>query len=252
MTDKTWKVGPLAEASGLTVRTLHHWDAIGLLSPSRRTSAGHREYTEDDLVRLYEVLALRGLGLSLETITVCLETGIDPVRLVRDHLESVRSAIAALDVLRQRLQRIDEELSADRPPATGALLDTLRAIEGTNPDRDHVLRRHLDTDQLQTLAAGTAALGPTAYYLLQIEWPELYRRADRLRTSGVPAADPRVRRLADRMDELRGLVNGGDESLSDGVRAAWRDDPAAMSGDAAAPVDEYRALTDYLDESRRA
>ncbi|HEX3815594.1 MAG TPA: hypothetical protein VHX59_22385 [Mycobacteriales bacterium] len=159
------------------------------------------------------MLALRGPGLSLETITVCLDSGIDAVRLVRD----------------QRLH----------------LLDTLRAIEGTNPDRDHVLRRHLDADQFQTLAAGTAALGPTAYYLLQIEWPELYRRADRLRTSGVPAADARVRRLADRMDELRRLVNGGDESLSDGVRAAWRDDPAAMSGDTAAPADQYRALTDY-------
>ncbi|MFF3336918.1 MerR family transcriptional regulator [Streptomyces sp. NPDC002888] len=58
----TWKVGRLAEASGLTVRTLHHWDTIGLLSPSQRTTGGHREYTEDDLVRLYQVLALRSLA----------------------------------------------------------------------------------------------------------------------------------------------------------------------------------------------
>ncbi|WSZ85208.1 MerR family DNA-binding transcriptional regulator [Streptomyces sp. NBC_00859] len=38
----TWKAGPLAEAGGLTVRSLHHWDTIGLLSPSRRTAGGHR------------------------------------------------------------------------------------------------------------------------------------------------------------------------------------------------------------------
>jgi DNA-binding transcriptional MerR regulator len=48
----TLKVGEVAEAAGLTVRTLHHWDHIGLLSPSERSLAGHREYTEADLVRL--------------------------------------------------------------------------------------------------------------------------------------------------------------------------------------------------------
>ena len=64
----TWKVGRLAEASGLTVRTLHHWDDIGLLRPSVRTPAGHREYTEDDLGRLYLVLALRRLGLESQAL----------------------------------------------------------------------------------------------------------------------------------------------------------------------------------------
>jgi DNA-binding transcriptional MerR regulator len=65
---RTMKVGEVAEAAGLTVRTLHHWDSIGLLSPSERSPAGHREYTQADLVRLYQVLALRSLGLGLESI----------------------------------------------------------------------------------------------------------------------------------------------------------------------------------------
>jgi DNA-binding transcriptional MerR regulator len=47
------KVGTLAKATGLTVRALHHYDHIGLLSPSRRTAAGHRLYTADDVARLY-------------------------------------------------------------------------------------------------------------------------------------------------------------------------------------------------------
>ncbi|WP_107446762.1 MULTISPECIES: MerR family transcriptional regulator [unclassified Streptomyces] len=82
MNAATWKVGALAEASGLTVRTLHHWDTIGLLCPSQRTAGGHREYTEDDAVRLYQVLALRNLGLGLESIGVCLDSGVDPARVV--------------------------------------------------------------------------------------------------------------------------------------------------------------------------
>ncbi|WP_406140012.1 MerR family transcriptional regulator [Streptomyces sp. NBC_01089] len=250
----SWTVGPLAEASGLTVRTLHHWDDVGLLRPSRRTAGGHREYTEDDLVRLYQVLALRSLGLSLETIAVCLDAGagagIDPNRLVRDHLAGVEASIAALDTLRQRLLRLSGELAADQEPTAATLLDALRAIGGTGPESEHALRRHLDAGQIQALGTRAAALGPAVHYLLEIEWPELYRRADRLRTAGTPPTDQKVRRLAARMDELSALFTGGDSGIAAGVRAAWQDDPAAMSGESSAVAGEWRELADYLDLAR--
>ncbi|WP_438489853.1 MerR family transcriptional regulator [Streptomyces sp. S186] len=247
----TWKVGPLAAASGLTVRTLHHWDTIGLLSPSQRTAGGHREYTEDDLVRLYQVLALRGLGLGLDTIAVCLDTGVDPERLVRDHLASVEASITALDGLRQRLIRLGDRLAGDQPPTADVLLAALQAIGATGPEGEHTLRRHLDADQIQTLRTRAAALGPAVHYLLEIEWPELYRRADRLRTIGTPPTDPKVRCLVARMDELSTMFTGGDDDIATGVRDAWHDDPAVMSGDPAAAADDWRELAAYLDAARR-
>ncbi|MFI7101740.1 MerR family transcriptional regulator [Streptomyces sp. NPDC050161] len=249
-TSATWKVGRLAEASGLTVRTLHHWDTIGLLSPSQRTTGGHREYTEEDLVRLYQVLALRSLGLALDTIAVCLDAGVDPERLVRDHLAGVEASIAALGVLRARLVRLGDELSADRAPTGRALIDALRAIGGTGPESAHTLSRHLEADRIEALRSRAAALGPARHYLLEVEWPELYRRAERLRVAGTPPTDRRVRRLAARLDELSALFTGGDARISTGVRAAWRDDPAAMSGDPGAPADDWRELADYLDRAR--
>ncbi|MGW3562951.1 MerR family transcriptional regulator [Streptomyces sp. NPDC000941] len=251
-TSATWKVGRLAEASGLTVRTLHHWDTIGLLSPSQRTTGGHREYSEEDLVRLYQVLALRSLGLALDAIAVCLDAGVDPARLVRDHLAGVEASIAALGVLRERLIRLGDELSADRAPAATDLLDALRAIGGTGPEGMHTLGRHLDADQVQVLRTRAAALGPAMHYLLEVEWPELYRRADRLRAAGTPPADQKVRRLVARMDELSALFTGGDADISAGVRAAWRDDPAAMAEDSGAPADDWRELADYLDRARNS
>jgi DNA-binding transcriptional MerR regulator len=245
---RTWKTGQLAEASGLTVRTLRHWDAIGLLSPSRRTDAGHREYDEPDLARLYQVLALRGLGLSLDTIAVCLDVGIDPRRLVRDHLDTVEQSLAGLERLRTRLRRLVDDLAEDREPTTDNLLDALRAIGG-DPGGAQALHRHLDPDQLKVLETRFTALGQSAHYLLEIEWPELYRRADRLRLDGVEATDPRVRALVARMDELSTLFTGGDAAISDGVRAAWRDDPAAMSAEQA-DTSHYQELADYLDHAR--
>ena len=58
------KVGALAELTGLTVRALHHYDHIGLLRPSDRSSSGHRLYTGDDVARLYRICLLRRLGFA--------------------------------------------------------------------------------------------------------------------------------------------------------------------------------------------
>jgi len=66
--DQAWKVGALAKAAGLTVRALHYYDHIGLLTPSRRTPAGHRLYDGGDVARLYRISLLRRLGFPLEQI----------------------------------------------------------------------------------------------------------------------------------------------------------------------------------------
>jgi DNA-binding transcriptional MerR regulator len=67
------KVGELAKRTGLTVRTLHHYDEIGLLKPSLHTEAGYRLYTRGDVARLQQVLSLRQLGFALEEIRDCLD-----------------------------------------------------------------------------------------------------------------------------------------------------------------------------------
>jgi DNA-binding transcriptional MerR regulator len=90
--DQAWKVGALAQATGLTVRALHHYDHIGLLSPSMRTAAGHRLYTADDVTRLYRIRLLRGLGFPLEQIASVLEDpGWQLAASVRRHLEHTRT-----------------------------------------------------------------------------------------------------------------------------------------------------------------
>jgi DNA-binding transcriptional MerR regulator len=71
--ERRWKVGDLAALTGLTVRTLHHFDEIGLLRPTERTDAGHRLYTADDVRRLYRILALRHLGIPLGEIAASLD-----------------------------------------------------------------------------------------------------------------------------------------------------------------------------------
>jgi DNA-binding transcriptional MerR regulator len=120
--DQAWKVGALAKATGLTVRALHHYDHIGLPSPSMRTTAGHRLYTADDVARLYRIRLLRSLGFPLEQISSVLEDpGWQLAGSVRRHLEHTRdkAAIAARLCRPQRPGRRRDPEGTRRPGLRG-------------------------------------------------------------------------------------------------------------------------------------
>src|SRR3712207_4660253 len=80
---ETWKVGELARQTGLSVRTLHYYDEIGLLSPSQRTDSGHRLYTAGDVVRLQQINSLRSLGFTRREVRGCLYRPDFPLRRVK-------------------------------------------------------------------------------------------------------------------------------------------------------------------------
>ena len=101
----SWTVGELARLAGITVRTLHHYDRIGLVRPSERTSAGYRSYDGRDLDRLQQVLVYRELGFPLEEVATLLDDpDADPAahlrrqhRLLRDRLERTQAMVAAVE-----------------------------------------------------------------------------------------------------------------------------------------------------------
>jgi DNA-binding transcriptional MerR regulator len=101
----SWTVGELARLAGVTVRTLHHYDRIGLVRPSHRTSAGYRSYDVRDLDRLQQVLVYRELGFPLDEVATLLDdVDADPAehlrrqhRLLRDRLERTQAMVAAVE-----------------------------------------------------------------------------------------------------------------------------------------------------------
>ncbi len=72
----SWKVGELAKLTGVSVRTLHHYEAIGLLAPAARNEGGHRCYTDVEVERLQRIVSLRELGFSLEDVGRCLDAPV--------------------------------------------------------------------------------------------------------------------------------------------------------------------------------
>lgn len=105
-------VGQVAEKFGVTVRTLHHYDEIGLLAPSERSGAGYRLYTDDDITRLQHVVVYRRLGFPLEQISDLLETGAG--HRVVEHLRRQRAAVMTrLDEMRDLVTALDRAMEKE-------------------------------------------------------------------------------------------------------------------------------------------
>src|SRR4051812_25929779 len=83
----TYKASAFARRAGVTVRTLHHYDRLGLLKPSGRTVAGYRVYTDRDLARLEQVVALKFVGFSLKEIGHVLNRDGDLLTALRTQRE---------------------------------------------------------------------------------------------------------------------------------------------------------------------
>jgi len=111
----TYGVGELAQMAGISVRTLHHYDAIGLVRPAGHSRGGHRRYTDDDVARLSRVLTYRELGFALDEIAEMLAHSD-----VRAHLLRQRALLAERAAAIQRMSvAVEEELTAE---STGVLM----------------------------------------------------------------------------------------------------------------------------------
>ncbi|MFS8203657.1 MerR family transcriptional regulator [Streptomyces sp. CWNU-52B] len=101
-------IGEVARRSGVSARMLRHYESLGLVRPSGRTGSGYREYSGDDIRRIFHIESLRSLGLSLREIGRALDDpGFTPSALVGDLVRRTRERIAAESELLTRLTRID-------------------------------------------------------------------------------------------------------------------------------------------------
>jgi DNA-binding transcriptional MerR regulator len=123
------RVGELAAATGLTVRTLHYYGEIGLLEATTRTAAGHRLYADADVERLYRICLLRRLGLPLGEIARALD---DPEWELRSamavHLRDLERRLDATTSLRTRLALLVSAMQNSDNPPTDDLLEVLEEM----------------------------------------------------------------------------------------------------------------------------
>jgi MerR family transcriptional regulator, thiopeptide resistance regulator len=183
----SWTVGEVARAAGVTVRTLHHWDEIGLLSPGARSDAGYRLYGYRDLERLQRILAYRRLGLELDKIAAILDDpDADPADHLRHHHELLSSRRAELT---RMIEAVEKTMEARK---LGIQLDPEELFEvfgEHDPTQyaDEVEERWGDTDAYRESRRRAASYSKADWQGMKAEAEDHGRRlAEALRAGHAP------------------------------------------------------------------
>ena len=230
------KIGDLATASGVSIRTLHHYDEIRLLSPSGRTESGHRLYGREEVVRLQQIISLRQMGFPLDRIKDLLDRrGMEPRQVIELHIARLREQLATQQQLIERLESLAahcESADADE------YLKTMEMMI--------MFEKYYSKEQLETLARRREMLGEDTMREVQEEWPRLIASVRAEMERCTDPKDPRVQALAQRWKELIDMFTGGDAGIAQSLANFYRGEPqfAAEQG-LGGGVSEYvkKALT---------
>lgn len=212
-----YRAQQFAELAGITVRTLHHYDRLGLLKPKRRTPAGYRLYEDRDLERLEQVVALKYLGMSLRQILSLLNGG--PLGLN----EALRMQRKLLLEKRQMLDRAIQAIGeAERaaPAEAGTALRKIIEVIAMETNNDWMSK--YQTEESQTKVEARKHLwSPQLQERVSRQWSELI--ADVEAALGEDPAGEKGQALAARWKELVEGFTGGDPDVTASVGRVWAD-----------------------------
>jgi DNA-binding transcriptional MerR regulator len=226
------KVGELAKHTGLTVRTLHHYDEIGLLKPSGRSDSGYRLYSRDDVARLHGIQALRQLGLALADIAAMLEKGGTPPGLIIDQqMRALDREIARATELREHLELLQHQLAKGTEPGMADWLDTLGLMK--------TYGKYFTAAELKTIFAN--------WSLIDSEWEPLVKAVRALMDSGLPAEAPEVQPSAQRWMRLMLRWMDGNFDLIDRWGEMYEKEPSAHGRNGAPQSDMIEYIRRAID-----
>jgi methyltransferase (TIGR00027 family) len=225
------KIGELAKRARLTVRTLHHYDQKGLLSPSARSDSGFRLYNQADVVRLHRIQALKQFGFSLSDIGAFLaRPEASPIGIITQQMSILDEQVHRAQTLRDRLQRLREQLSNGED--TG-ITDWLTILELMT-----MYEKHFSQKELEILRSNKAAGN------LDDEWIQLVPLVQEAMDRGIPPDSKEAQGLALRWIRLLRDTTGNDPGLAMKLELIHREEQKAQLLKGITP-----GMIDYLTHS---
>jgi DNA-binding transcriptional MerR regulator len=220
------RIGELATATGLTVRTLRHYDQIGLLQPRMRTGSGYRIYGDAEVRRLQQIRSLQALGFSLEQIGTMLDGNEASLpEVIGWQLASVDRELAALQRLRARLHAVSEELQGSQRFDIDSLTALMKEMT--------MVEQYYTEEQLETLAARRAAYGDEQIRAFEQQWADLIARAEQAKADDLDPISEPVLEIAREWSGLVQAFTGGDAGIEQSVERVWQEEDEVHGFDAA-------------------
>ena len=249
--ERLYRASEFARLTGVTVRTLHHYDRAGLLKPRGRTGAGYRLYGARELARLQQILTLKFIGLPLEEIKGLLDRralGLpETLRLQREALVEKRRQ---LDMALRAVEEAGRVAAGGAEPDWDAFRKIVEVI--TMQHDTGWMKKYYTEEQLADLARrGT----PEVLERGRREWQKLLAEVEAAAAEGLDPASERARELAARWEGLIEEFTGGDPGIRENLRRLYADQanwPSTFEkpygDDAAAFISKVGAAREKLDE----
>jgi DNA-binding transcriptional MerR regulator len=212
MNKSTWKIGELAKLTGLTVRTLHHYDRIGLLPASKDSGSGHRIYSESDIRKLQQIVSLKQMGFSLEEINEITEKqSLNNIQVLKMQLERVKKQIEIQEELYKRLESVYALLNSQKEVSANQFIEL---IEVTN-----MVEKYFSNEQLDKMKSQVNKISSEEKEKMERQWTKLAADIRSELEKGTPPENPSVVELAKRWKSLIEVFTGGHQDI---VKSAER------------------------------
>lgn len=212
----SWKVGEIARRCGITVRALHHYEAIGLVVPWR-TPAGHRVYADEHLGRLYRVLALRQLGMGLDEIAAFIEGEAGaPIGVLQRQIARLDASIRQQQALKIRLEAIARQLDRGETVGGEHFLDVMEVMK--------MVEQYYTEAQLAELAKRREALGDDGMKAAEQAWQTLFADVRAAIDRDLDPASDEAKALAGRWQALIDAFTGGNPGIARSLGNVWQNE----------------------------
>jgi DNA-binding transcriptional MerR regulator len=227
--ERFFQAHEFAARAGVTVRTLHHYDRLGLLKPARRTAAGYRLYGANDFARLQQIVTLKFIGLPLKEIKQLLDGRefdlASTLRLQRWLLAEQRRR---LDLALAAIERAERATAQGDAPDWAALKQIVEVI--TMGDMDWT-KKYYSEEAQRKIAERQQTIPREVVEQGQRDWAQLIKECEAAVAEGVDPASERAQGLATRWSELIKGFTGGDPEIQKGLNKMYADKanwPASM------------------------
>lgn len=212
MNKSTWKIGELAQLTGLTVRTLHHYDRIGLLPASKESGSGHRIYSESDIRKLQQIISLKQMGFSLEEINEITEKqSLNNIQVIKMQLERVKKQIEMQEELYKRLESVYTLLNSQQDVSAKQFIELIEVI--------NMVDKYFTKEQLEKMKSQVDKISIEDKEQMESQWSKLVADIRAELEKGTPPENQRVVELAKKWMSLIEVFTGCEQEI---VKSAER------------------------------
>jgi DNA-binding transcriptional MerR regulator len=217
-----FKVSEFARKAGTTVRTLHHYDRLGLLRPGGRSGAGYRFYGERELARLQQIVTLKFIGLPLKAIKRLLDrSDLDLAETLRLQRLLLTEKRRQLEAALQAIAAAERSASNGSEPDWAALRHIIEVME-MQPDMEWT-KKYYDEEAQRKVSERAKTWTPELQAKVSQDWQELVGDVEAAMAAGEEPAGAKVQALARRWTNLVRGFTGGDTKIQQGLNKMWAD-----------------------------